>query len=685
MVSEKRLTFGRDKSNGVVLDDSGISGFHAELHYEDGKMTLIDIGSVNGSYINDEKVHGRREAKLWDCIRLDSIEFEIVDSEKRRPTEVHVAISESDIQAAKVSRASTSAGTATKTTVMPAIRPKLVGESGLFSGRIFDLKLPATIGRGAQNTVLIDDDTASTQHARISDDGNGWRIDDLGSTNGTFVNNAKISSSALSNGDKVRFGKVDMRFDTGAPMPSRTTVMPTVSIETRTAVQSVVEPRGIPAWVYGLGSFLVVGAAAFVLLYGEKINFKNLGAAEQIQAPLQAGQTWMQQLPNGRNSPSTPVVADINGDKVLDLIVGDAHGFLTAIDGGTGKQIFELDIGDRILASLVSADLTGQGLADIVVSTNTGNVAAVNGKGQVLWKTGAGLDLGQIVNRPVLHDINGDKIPDVIVPTMGKGLVALDGSRGWKIWDTSGMTKGNVITSPLAVDLNGDGVMDFAVVTDAGEVLAVSTQGKTVLQLWKADIPKVIYASPTYAKLGKSGMVMVATEAGIVALAAESGRQIWQTKRPANFFSSPVSASLNGDEVGDVVAVTTDGNVFAYDGKTGDEIWTLALGVGVGVKASPALYDFNGDKTLDIVLLDETGTLHIIDGNRGRSLLKTQIAGADSFVASPILADINSDGMLEVITASGNGQIAVYSLNRMIGKGIAPWPMFLGNDRHAAQ
>ena len=239
------------------------------------------------------------------------------------------------------------------------------------------------------------------------------------------------------------------------------------------------------------------------------------------------------------------------------------------------------------------------------------------------------------------------------------------------------------VTSPLAVDLNGDGVMDFVVVTDAGQVLAVSTQGKTVLKLWEAEVPKVTYASPTYAKVGKSGIVIVATDAGVVALAADSGRQVWQTRKPANFFASPLSVPLNGDDVDDVIAVSIDGNVFAYDGKTGDEIWNLALGA--GVKASPALFDFNGDKTPDIVLLDETGTLHIIDGNRGRSLLKTKISGADSFVASPILADINGDGMLDVITASANGQIAAYSINRTLGKGMAPWPIFLGNSRHAFQ
>ena len=616
--------------------------------------------------------------------RSRSAKYE-VDPEKRRPTEVHVAITEADIESARSTRPAAATGGLTKTTVMPAIRPKLVGESGAFSGRSFDLKLPASIGRGTQNTVALDHDTVSTQHARISDDGAGWRIEDLRSTNGTYVNNAKITTSSLSHGDKVRFGMVEFRFDSGAPVQSRTVVMPQVTVAmesapTKTSVQTVVEPSRVPAWAYGVGGFLVVGAAAFWFLFGDKVT---IGAAKQIEAPLQAGQIWTQKLPNDRISPSTPVVADINGDKVLDLVVGDAQGFLTAFDGETGKQIFELDISDRILASLASADLTGDGQADIITATNSGVVAAVNGKGQVLWRTAGDLDLGQIVNRPALHDINGDNVPDVIIPTMAKGLVALDGSRGWKIWDTAAMTTGKMITSPLVVDLNGDGVMDFVGVTDAGEVIAVTSQGKNVLQLWKAQVAKVTYASPTFAKSGKSGNVIVSTESGIVALVAETGRVAWQTNKPASFFASPVAADLNGDGVADIVATTLDGKVVVLDGKTGDEIWVTALSV--SIKASPALYDFNGDKAADIVLLDETGGLHILDGNRGRPLLKTQITGADGFVSSPLLADVTGDGLLDVVTASSNGQIAVYGANRSVGKAQSVWPLFLGNSAHALQ
>ena len=65
-----------------------------------------------------------------------------------------------------------------------------------------------TVGRGAENTVALPwDRTVSTLHAVIEHYAAGWSVRDLGSTNGTFVNNARLSAEhRLRNGDEIRFG-----------------------------------------------------------------------------------------------------------------------------------------------------------------------------------------------------------------------------------------------------------------------------------------------------------------------------------------------------------------------------------------------------------------------------------------------------------------------------------------------
>jgi pSer/pThr/pTyr-binding forkhead associated (FHA) protein len=69
-------------------------------------------------------------------------------------------------------------------------------------------KAPLLIGRGNDAAIRLDDDYVSTRHARIGASGDQWYVEDLGSTNGTYVGNARISQpTAISLGTQIRIGK----------------------------------------------------------------------------------------------------------------------------------------------------------------------------------------------------------------------------------------------------------------------------------------------------------------------------------------------------------------------------------------------------------------------------------------------------------------------------------------------
>jgi FHA domain-containing protein len=72
-----------------------------------------------------------------------------------------------------------------------------------------------TIGRSAQNDVALDDDEfASASHARVQPRQDGVWLEDVGSTNGTFLNGVKVSRPRkLTPGDLVRVGETDLQFD----------------------------------------------------------------------------------------------------------------------------------------------------------------------------------------------------------------------------------------------------------------------------------------------------------------------------------------------------------------------------------------------------------------------------------------------------------------------------------------
>ena len=67
---------------------------------------------------------------------------------------------------------------------------------------------PILLGRGADATIRLDDDYVSTRHARFVPHGDDWYIEDLGSTNGTYIGSQRITTPmVVSIGVQVRVGK----------------------------------------------------------------------------------------------------------------------------------------------------------------------------------------------------------------------------------------------------------------------------------------------------------------------------------------------------------------------------------------------------------------------------------------------------------------------------------------------
>jgi FHA domain len=90
----------------------------------------------------------------------------------------------------------------------------VVSSPALRQGDDLDVDIaPVTLGRGGQNTVPLDgDEFASATHARFEARTDGVWVEDLGSTNGTFVNGARVTTPRrLDGGDLVRVGQTELR------------------------------------------------------------------------------------------------------------------------------------------------------------------------------------------------------------------------------------------------------------------------------------------------------------------------------------------------------------------------------------------------------------------------------------------------------------------------------------------
>jgi pSer/pThr/pTyr-binding forkhead associated (FHA) protein len=116
----------------------------------------------------------------------------------------------SDLYAASGLRAILPGGgrAATRSGRSRTARQLLVTQGPLAGSRITLDSRPILIGRADDSTLKLDDDYASTRHARIAQQGDEWYVEDLGSTNGTYLDRAKVTGpTRVPLGVPVRIGK----------------------------------------------------------------------------------------------------------------------------------------------------------------------------------------------------------------------------------------------------------------------------------------------------------------------------------------------------------------------------------------------------------------------------------------------------------------------------------------------
>jgi predicted component of type VI protein secretion system len=81
-----------------------------------------------------------------------------------------------------------------------------------------------TIGRGPDNTIVVNDPSISTHHVQLLLEGDTYRLKDLDSTNGTRVNGKPVTETVLRFDDRIRFGAAEARYESseaggGKPLP----------------------------------------------------------------------------------------------------------------------------------------------------------------------------------------------------------------------------------------------------------------------------------------------------------------------------------------------------------------------------------------------------------------------------------------------------------------------------------
>lgn len=224
ILSKPVVVIGRDELADIPLfGDLSVGKHHAQIHTADWRtFVLRDLGTPAGTLVNGSRIV-EKSLSDGDSIQIGS--FQLVFNQRAGVTVSQVAPhtpSSSTVSFPEKkgicpfcgSARDPGTGNCACTPVPAGVRqetsgqPRLVGVAGPYSGSVFQLQADRTeIGRDPSNTIVLEmDPTVSRKHAAIIRQGNVYLVQDLGSTNGTYVNGARIQSAQLRPGDTVGFG-----------------------------------------------------------------------------------------------------------------------------------------------------------------------------------------------------------------------------------------------------------------------------------------------------------------------------------------------------------------------------------------------------------------------------------------------------------------------------------------------
>lgn len=86
------------------------------------------------------------------------------------------------------------------------------GQTGIPVGKVFPLSPVMLIGRSTETEVALNDTFLSSEHARLERRDGVWSLEDLNSTNGTYLNGFEVrASTEVNDGDVIRVGRVELK------------------------------------------------------------------------------------------------------------------------------------------------------------------------------------------------------------------------------------------------------------------------------------------------------------------------------------------------------------------------------------------------------------------------------------------------------------------------------------------
>lgn len=195
-LSGGRITVGSAAGARVYLTAAGIAPQHAEIEAKGESCTVTVLHPGNAVAVNGKAVDGSAEFRAGDQITFAGVRARAVAVERAgAPVAPHPRAADVDDDG--------------RTKVRVAL-PKFVlrGVSGVTFGKVFPVHGTMVLGRQGECEIPVPSEEVSRRHAELKVTPDGVMVEDLGSSNGTYVNDRRITRQLMKSGDELRLDTI---------------------------------------------------------------------------------------------------------------------------------------------------------------------------------------------------------------------------------------------------------------------------------------------------------------------------------------------------------------------------------------------------------------------------------------------------------------------------------------------
>jgi outer membrane protein assembly factor BamB len=361
---------------------------------------------------------------------------------------------------------------------------------------------------------------------------------------------------------------------------------------------------------------------------------------------------------------SSPALADLTGDGQLEIVIGSYSGKLYALTA-QGHLLWEYTTFDPILSSPIIMELrAGEGPS--VVFTSSTSAYVLTNRGEMRWRKEGVRTFDRSPKSPAVGDLDGDGVPEIVIASDTGELRVLDrdGQDRWRFVTADFGNRGVSLTNPLLVAAP-TGVGNWVcVAADSGITYVLDGGGKLV---WQHDsqlgltVPGLPPTGlwPAAGQLEKGEPPRIVSGAGHLRVFDLQGQLIWER---TDLRGAPQISRI--DSVGRRAILIFQRDVLTAVDAQGRDLWQYRVSGGRDFFTQPPVNaDVDPDGEPDLLVGTRGTFLRILDG-QGRE--KWWVRTDDEVSGTAAVADLQGDGYVEIVFGSRDGYV------RCLGGGRAP-------------